>query len=330
MDKLGIYIPTHNRTNTLETTIKNFIPQVVKYRLPIYIADSSESNETKMLVFKMRKRYRKIFYKKNTPQEGKTYATALKSVLMMGKTEFVWFFGDDDVVKPGAIKTIIKNLNYYDFLQINIQLWNNTMQKKTADKKVSLDHNIIYKKNEHEKVLITSKGDYAGFMGQIITKREYLSAALENIPKSDQETSDFLHTALFFNAIVGKKGKFLSTPLINYRTGAGLEGREFAVWIINFPSVFKLLRVYSPCTIKLAGRISTYGLLVTAIQYRITHCNKQESNKYISYMWNSKTYKTSEKLAVIVILKAPRVILSLLFYSISKLKRAVTQVRVES
>ena len=123
--KLGIYIPTYDRRERLEECLRSMIPQLGKYNLPIFISDNSKGNDTEALIKQLKEEYADIYYKRNDSGLGNTYAANLVSLLAMINTEFVWLFGDDDLIKEGAIDRILKEIVDCDFLQINSEVWNN-------------------------------------------------------------------------------------------------------------------------------------------------------------------------------------------------------------
>lgn len=258
--ELGIYIPTYNRPAELERCLRVFIPQLKPYKFPIYISDGSplKDTRTKDLIEDLKKEYQEIHYKRNSYMKyGKTYATNLKCVLEMGNTNFAWIFGDDDLIKDGAISTIVSKVKKgYEFLVINSETWDINLLKKIHDRYLLVYNDITYLPSEHEKVMLDMSKNalgrgYMGYMGSIITKLDQIQYELNKINNESLSGRDFLHSTLLFRSIVGKKGILIANPLIQNRSGVGLNGRECEVWLGSYADMLDTLRdCYSNATLK--------------------------------------------------------------------------------
>ena len=242
---LGIYIPTYNRADKLTECLESFIRQLKKYNFPIYISDNGSTDNTKEVIYNFKKRYNRIYYRRNRHDMG--YAYNCKKVLLMGNTEFVWLFGDDDIIKRGAIDKIVKELFKYEFLQINWEIFDESLKKVVKNKVIKANKDIIYLPGLHEKVLsvLSNSGVDIGYMAQIITKRIFLLKELSKI--DDLRNMAFLHSILFYRAIVGKWGKLISEPLIRYRRPPAQKiSGGVKVWLIDYSiALSKLKGVYS-------------------------------------------------------------------------------------
>ncbi len=302
MDKLGIYIPTKDRPVELKECLNSLIYQVKQFGFPIYISDNSGNDETKKLVVKLRENYRKIYYRRN-PYKGLngTYASNLKSVIEMGKTEFVWFLGDDDIIFKNAVNKIAKNLNGNQFLQINMAIYDNNLTKILNHRVIKRYKDMEYYPGMHEEVMLNAQPDgYVGFMGSIITKLDILMYELQKIKKIDNW--DFLHTVLFYRSIINKKGKFLATPLIKYRSGISSGKRNFEIWLESYYHALFLLDANYNSTVlrRVARRNDIFNIAAMA--------KRDFSNtamKNISIVLQNNKISDTDKIFLIFILLIP-------------------------
>ena len=228
MDKLGIYIPTYNRPDELGECLNSFIPQLRPFGFPIYISDNSTDDKTEKMVMKIKKRYPRIYYRKNAYMKyGRIYATNLKSVLEMGNTEFVWFFSDDDAIKKNAISTIVNNLFGVEFLMVNWDGWSKDLKKKiSTPRKEYEDTGIDY----HSALTFINGQNYKTHMAHAILKKNILIREIKNL-KIRSCGLDFLHTILFYRGISDFRcnGKFISKPIFKYR----IENIEYSNRILD-------------------------------------------------------------------------------------------------
>ncbi len=248
---LGIYIATYNRAAELRDCLDAFIRQVRKYNFPIFISDASTDQRTRELIEELRKDYPNVFYMhiKHTD-----YMHDAVNVIRFGDSEFLWFFGDDDIVEDGAVDLIARELkNGYSFLQINNQQYSKDMSFKVG--KAAIDARTDREEDNNEALSNAANG-YAGFMAGIITRKEWLDA---EISRSFVKNRDFIPNMFVWRAIIGKRGKLIAAPLIRYRTGGSLGGREIEVWFKSFEEGLDMLRPeYQESAIKAARRRDLY------------------------------------------------------------------------
>ena len=312
-NRLGIYIPTYNRPEKLEECLRSMIPQLKKYGFPVFISDNSRGDETEILIKQLKEEYADIYYKKNDSGLGNTYAANLVSLLSMVNTGFVWLFGDDDLIKEGAIDRIAGEISDYDFLQINSEVWNNDFSKMLIKRKINIQNDIVYEKGEHERVLANATEGYAGFMGSIITRGDYLKEELMRIKNVDLSGKDYLHMTLFFESIVGKRGKFIAEPLIKYRNLSNLGGKEFELWMSSFPKALDELRpTYSDSVLKHVGTLPIYSMVGITCVNKIQNPNKVSIYKEL--ISKNSAMSIVEKSFLSILIRIPDPLIKIMIY----------------
>ena len=318
MDKLGIYIPTYNRAKELKECLDRFIPQIKKYRLPIYIADSSESNTTKKLIIDMRKRYPKIFYKKNSVYKKNTYALALKNVLEMDNTEFVWFFGDDDTIKAGTIRKIMSKLDKYDYLQINSEVFSRDMKRCIKGRIIQKYKDEVYE-NPDDALLNTEDTGYQGFMAHMIIKKNSADLQIKDLDVTEPHM-DFLHTIIFYRAISSvsndKKviGLLIASPLINNR-GAnwGYSSRIMEIYFKSWNKTHNMLVGYYPAQILKRVRIRSITNLMIPLTINKIANNTSALLDYKKYILDNKDINLTTKAILFIGTITPKSMLRIIY-----------------
>jgi glycosyltransferase involved in cell wall biosynthesis len=252
MDKLGIYIPTYNRPDELGECLNSFIPQLRPFGFPIYISDNSTDDKTEKMVMKIKKRYPRIYYRKNAYMKyGRIYATNLKSVLEMGNTEFVWFFSDDDAIKKNAIIKIVMNLDTEDFLQINCGVYSKNLRKIRVNRLIKKYNDEAYDSPESALIGMIHEGYYA-YIAHMIIKKKIIDAEIADIDIK-QSNLDYLHTVLFYRGIVNKKSKgiFIARPLIKERSenATRFDMALINIYIKSMDKTINMLNGYYPAII---------------------------------------------------------------------------------
>lgn len=110
---LSICIPTYNRAIYLQELLDVLLEEMSELTYPnsivkIYISDNASEDETEQVVANYSKRISIDYFKNETnlgPVEN------CDRLLNYAKGDFVWIFGDDDLIKKGSLKKIINILS---------------------------------------------------------------------------------------------------------------------------------------------------------------------------------------------------------------------------
>lgn len=105
---LSIAIPTHNRAAYLEKLLNNILPQAkeLEERVEICISNNDSTDNTQEVVMNFKEKYPGLInYNKNKKNLG--FDRNILKVIKMSKGNFVWLFGDDDLMIPTGLKEVI-------------------------------------------------------------------------------------------------------------------------------------------------------------------------------------------------------------------------------
>ena len=112
---LTIAIPTHNRVKPLSKNISLLLPQIVQYSsdVNLLISDNCSDDGTCSYVESLLKQYADfITYNRNTEDLG--YLRNFGKGVELANSEYVYLLGDDDIVPPNFVSTIIHLLKEND------------------------------------------------------------------------------------------------------------------------------------------------------------------------------------------------------------------------
>jgi abequosyltransferase len=111
---LTIAIPTYNRSASLAQLLSVLEPQLVgETRVELLISDNASPDDTPSVVESFRKNGLAVIYSRNEANIGPD-ANFIR-LYEMAKGEYVWVFGDDDVIVPGGLKEVLRRLETREF-----------------------------------------------------------------------------------------------------------------------------------------------------------------------------------------------------------------------
>jgi len=140
--KLSITIPTYNRAKYLDECLNSIYDQkeVNFNEIEIVVSDNNSSDETESVINKWKQKFSIFIYKKNSVNLGPT--RNIRNVLNLGRGDYIWLFGDDDIfLKDYAIKKIldIASDDKYAFIWVGSTEIGKS-HKRNKDRLIEVDH----------------------------------------------------------------------------------------------------------------------------------------------------------------------------------------------
>ncbi|MDF2553888.1 MAG: glycosyl transferase family 2 [Chryseobacterium sp.] len=118
-NKLAIAIPTYNRAFILDENLRYIIKEIKKYKIPIYISDDSNNDDTEKIINIIKSEYPFIYYFKNDKSLG--HDKNCLYTMSLPKEDYIWYLGDSMMIVEGALTKIMEIIDNrkYDFLTLN-------------------------------------------------------------------------------------------------------------------------------------------------------------------------------------------------------------------
>ena len=198
--KLSFVIPTRNRPHELRQCLNSIISEIHPYDFPIYISDnaSEESKNTKKVFDEVNEVYPHIYWHRFTENVG--FDRNILHCMKMADSEYIWLFGDDDLLLPNAVKKVLSLLDTDQ--QKPACLIANWQQRADEFSTVRRDNclEILEDKviNDHNEVL-TKYGSFAlPFVSCLILCREKITT----INYEKYVGSDLVHVFILLEVII--------------------------------------------------------------------------------------------------------------------------------
>lgn len=203
---ISIAIPTYNRAIFLENLLNHIAPQAKESEgmVEICISNNGSSDNTREVVTNFQKKYPGLInYNENEKNLG--YDINLLKVMEMAQGDFVWTFGDDDMIISNGIKKVINFIKNYCNKDTGLIILANGLYfiDNKIGKKIIYDHAIEKNKTKVYKV---NRKDIVGecfpssvFLSIVLFNNNFLKKILkqEKIIIEKAKERGFIHTFLY-------------------------------------------------------------------------------------------------------------------------------------
>ncbi len=198
---LSICIPTYDRPKQVERLLRELPPQLVP-GVEVIIRDDSSNNETERLIESHRADPRIRYFR----GERMGVDRAILFLVKEAKGEYVWLFGDDEMVDgaAGYIISVLKRFPKISFMYLNARSSNSEQAAfDFGEDRFFLDRNEVIEKIGH---LLT-------FISALVFKR---SEALTGVRQSEKYADSALLDFYLVLHILSGTGRFyfINKPLI--------------------------------------------------------------------------------------------------------------------
>lgn len=174
--KLSICIPTYNRAGFLGETLESVISQASD-NIEIVVVDGASTDNTADVVRLFSQKFRNIVYYRGEKKMGVDRDMAKSIEIAHG--EYCWMLSDDDLLAPGAIKRMLKEIEFgYEIYLCNVTACDLFMRPITD--RIFLSENVkdrvfnLQNKNELMEYCNKAKsiGALFSYMSSIVLLRE--------------------------------------------------------------------------------------------------------------------------------------------------------------
>ena len=236
-----IIIPTYNRCEMLKESLEMVLPQVRKWKddVRLYVSDNASTDDTQELVKHFLQSDSDIlqYYRQSENIGGQAnFRHAVKNV----QSKYVCLIGDDDVVFPNYVETIVSLLKShpdvgminYNVMSVNYEL----RQASLREKDIRCLTPIVYSSG---KELIYNHLIVPSLVSSNVFLRDDFVSMMDTIQIGTYPGYDWL--AVLYRSIMEKKCIFLGLPILLQRYPSEQRWVVDAPWyhIYGFGRLFK-------------------------------------------------------------------------------------------
>jgi glycosyltransferase involved in cell wall biosynthesis len=123
--QLSICIPTFNRADLLESALDSLSPQIAEVgtEVELIVSDNCSTDHTAQVVESAARRC-PVRYHRNEENVG-VIDNFLGTAQNLARGEFCWMMGDDELVRPGAVRAVLKAIKMHpdlDYFYVNYSM----------------------------------------------------------------------------------------------------------------------------------------------------------------------------------------------------------------
>jgi glycosyltransferase involved in cell wall biosynthesis len=226
---LSICINTRNRGNVISETLDSIVEQIVP-GIEIVVVDGASEDNTQQVMQQYDSRYPFVKYLRS--ESGLGVDDGYDAAVEYSSGEYCWLMTDDDVIVPGAMKTILGRISAgHDLIILNLECF-------TKDLSLDLNQRLFncYEDRRY------SRDDFGSFLGELGYGLSYIGCVI--IKRSLWFENDrapfygtyFVHVGVICGSSKIRDIAFLHAPLIKYRSGnSSWTARSFEIWYFKWP-----------------------------------------------------------------------------------------------
>lgn len=229
--RLSICIATLNRAAFIGETLESIISQATE-QVEIVIVDGASSDNTEQVVDTFRQRFPALRYFRQEKNMG--VDRDFNRAVELASGEYCWLFPDDDLLKPGAIQTILsESCRGYEAIIVNAEVRNSDFSSLIEERRLRITKNRVYKPDQAE-CFFADTASYLSFIGGVVIKRDSWLAR----EKERYFGSLFVHVGVIFQQPFPGDILVIAEPLISIRYGNAMwTSRSFEIWMFKWPDL---------------------------------------------------------------------------------------------
>ena len=237
---ISIVIPSNNRTDLLEQAILSITSETGwSSNCELCISDNSEGNETSTFINTKYSGISQIVYRRSL--DAPSLDENVNMAISMAQGEYVWVFGDDDLIEENFLAELI---TYLKSNKLDIIILNSSSFQERGQVEVSrryLDSLVVYKPNDND-LFLADQGAYLTYVPCIVIKKKLWKKFF----RPEKIGTFFAHIDAVCRAKIGHTAHSLPVPAIKMRLHTQTwTAKHFEIWNIYFPEVIWELENYS-------------------------------------------------------------------------------------
>jgi abequosyltransferase len=260
--RLSICIATLNRADVIGATLQSIASQLAE-STELVVVDGASTDATESVVESFTRANPRIRYTRLPANSGvdRDFNTAVE----VAAGEYCWLMSDDDLLKPGAIGSVLRALDSHPSLVIvNAETRTPDLARILKGNMLGISGDEIYAPDDWESFFVRA-GQYLSFIGCVVIRRDLWMSR-------DREAyfgTLFVHVGVIFQKRLPRAAIILAAPLISIRYGNAMwTPRSLEIWMVKWPDLVWSFPDFSDSAKRRVYRRSPYLRLSTLALFR--------------------------------------------------------------
>lgn len=230
--RLSVCITTLNRGRYIGSTLVSILQQATD-ECEVLVLDAGSTDDTSEVVQELAVQFKCLRYIRQPGNNGidRDYDRAVE----FSRGAYCWLMSDDDLLKPGALSTVLSALQYNASLVIvNAEVRYTDLSQVLQDRWMDIECDRIYSPSEMDSLLIEVRY-IARFIGCVVIARSlWLSRERQRY-----FGSLFIHVGVIFQSPLPSDAVVIAKPLIIYRWGNAhtFSSKELEIELLLWPAL---------------------------------------------------------------------------------------------
>ncbi len=211
---VSIAIPLYNGEEFLRETLDSITSQINTDEVELVLCDDKSSDATVEIVKNYTEKYKYVKFFQN--EENLGMDGNFEKVAGLGKGRFIWFSGQDDYFREGAVAKVlevIKNHEDVNFIHMNFSRNSHNFDRIIREKMVEIEEDAVYE-DRIKYVELVAMDKFPSFLPSFIMKRDVWNKVVN---KKDFYNTCFVQLGIFFEALKDLKIYIIAEPYIKGR-----------------------------------------------------------------------------------------------------------------
>jgi glycosyltransferase involved in cell wall biosynthesis len=229
--RLSICIATFNRAAFIGETIESMVAQATD-EIEIVIVDGGSADNTTEIVTPYRERFPNLRYFRQDTNHG--VDRDFNRAVELARGEYCWLMTDDDLLKPGAIATVLGHIRKgYALIIANAEVCSTDFSCVLIEGRLPFTETRAYRTDEFER-FFRETADYLSFIGAVIIRRDIWNSR----EKEPYFGTLFIHVGVIFQTSFPAPTLAIGEPLISVRLGNAMwTPRAFEILLFKWPDL---------------------------------------------------------------------------------------------
>jgi glycosyltransferase involved in cell wall biosynthesis len=235
---LSICITTFNRAEFIGATLESILSQLTP-ECEVVVLDGGSTDNTEQVVSGYARRCERLRYVRQDMNNG--FDRDCDRAVELAAGEYCWLMTDDDLMKPGAVETLLGVLcPAVSLVIVNTEVRSLDMSTVVQPRALRCECNRAYKSDEMDR-LFAHVGDHLQYVGCVVIRRSIWLAR----ERQKYYGSYFIFVGVIFQSRLPGEALVLADPLIEYRASNAHEwsSRISAIDLSLWPSLIESLSI---------------------------------------------------------------------------------------